>query len=92
MKKLIELTPEWILIELSQSLYANGSGVVSLDTYSASDASWIKLALSTLMIPYTENEYGEGDMIFIDIPQDTYLIDIFYRVTDASLRDSYDGI
>jgi hypothetical protein len=67
MVKHIELTPEWVLSELPQSHYANGSGVVSLDTDNAANASWIKLALNTLLIPYEENEYGEGDSTFIDI-------------------------
>ena len=31
MNKLIELTPEWVLTELSQSLYADGNGIVSID-------------------------------------------------------------
>lgn len=67
MVKHIELNPEWVLTELPLSLYANGNGVVSADTDSSNDASWIKLALCTLCIPYEENEYGDGDMTFIDI-------------------------
>jgi hypothetical protein len=67
MIKFIELTPEWVLSELPQSLYANGNGVVSIDTDSVSDASWIKLALNTLLIPYEENEYGDGRNSFFDI-------------------------
>ncbi len=65
--KPIELTPEWVLSELPQSLYANGNGVVSVDTDRKSDASWIKLELTALLIPYEENEFGEGDLTFIDI-------------------------
>lgn len=67
MVKHIELNPEWILSELPQSHYADGNGVVSLDTDSTTDASWIKLALNTLCIPYEENKYGEGTTTFIDI-------------------------
>lgn len=67
MVKHIELNPEWILTELPQSLYADGNGIVSIDTDSSTDASWIKLALKTLCIPFEENEYGDGDMTFIDI-------------------------
>lgn len=66
MVKFIELTPEWILSELSQSLYADGKGTACIDTDSASDASWIKLALNTLLIPFEEKEYGDNDMTFID--------------------------
>lgn len=65
--KPIEITPEWVLSELPQSLYADGNGTVSLDTDNSSDASWIKLALNTLCIPFEEKEYGDGEMIFIDI-------------------------
>jgi hypothetical protein len=67
MVRFIELTPEWVLSELPLSLYAVGNGVVSVDTDSVSDASWIKLALNTLLIPYEENEYGDGKITFIDI-------------------------
>jgi hypothetical protein len=59
MVKPIELNPEWVLSELPLSHYANCSGVVSIDTDSATDASWIKLALKTLCIPYEENDYGD---------------------------------
>lgn len=66
MVKLIELTPEWILSELSQSLYADGKGTVCIDTDNTSNACWIKLALNTLLIPYEEKEYGDNDTTFID--------------------------
>ena len=66
MVKPIELTPEWVLNELPISHYADGNGVGSIDTDSASDACWIKLALNTLLIPYEEQEYGDFDMTFID--------------------------
>lgn len=67
MNKLIELTPEWVLTELPISLYADGNGNISIDTDTLTDAKWIKLALDTILIPYEENEYGDGDMTFIDI-------------------------
>lgn len=67
MVKHIELNPEWVLSELPQLLYVDGNGAVSLDTDITTDAKWIKLALSTLCIPYKENEYGDGEMSFIDI-------------------------
>lgn len=67
MVKHIELNPEWVLNELPQSLYADGCGNISVDTDSLNDASWIKLALNTLRIPFEENEYGDGNMNFIDI-------------------------
>jgi hypothetical protein len=63
----IELNPEWVLSEIPDSLYADGNGNVSLDTDTLTNAKWIKLALNTLCINFRENEFGEGDMIFIDI-------------------------
>ena len=69
MVKPIELNPEWVLSELPQSHYADGNGVVSVDTESTSDAKWIKLALNTLLIPYEEKEYGEGTLTFTLPPQ-----------------------
>ncbi len=63
----IELNPEWILSEIPDSLYADGNGNISVDTYTHSDASWIKLALDTLCINFRENEFGEGEMTFVDI-------------------------
>lgn len=67
MVKHIELNPEWILTELPQSIYADGNGVISVDTDSSTDAKWIKLALKTLCIPFEENEFGDEDLMFIDI-------------------------
>lgn len=67
MVKHIELNPEWVLSELSISLYADGCGKISVETDTINDAKWIKLALETLLIPYDEKEYSDGDTIFIDI-------------------------
>jgi hypothetical protein len=67
MVKPIELTPEWILSEIPDSLYADGCGNMSVDTYTPNDAKWIKLALDTLCINFQETEFGEGDKTFIDI-------------------------
>ena len=67
MVKLIELNPEWVLTELSGSLYADGSGNMSVGISTHNDAMWIKLALNTLSINFQETEYGEGAMTFVDI-------------------------
>jgi hypothetical protein len=67
MTKLIELNPEWVLSELSHSLYADGYGNISIDSHTRNDANWIKLALNTLSIKFQETEFGEGDQTFIDI-------------------------
>jgi hypothetical protein len=66
MMKTIELNPEWILTELSQSLYADGNGIVSMDTDNSTDASWIMLALNTLCIPYEVEYYDDIDSSYID--------------------------
>jgi len=67
MVKIIELNPEWVLSEIPVSLYAEGCGIISVETDTITDAKWIKLALETLLIPYDEKEYGDGNTIFIDI-------------------------
>ena len=67
MVKPLELTPEWVLSELTDSLYADGCGNISVGTSTHSDAKWIKLALNTLSTPYHEHEIGEGDVTFTDI-------------------------
>lgn len=67
MSKTIELNPEWVLTELSDSLYADGSGNMSVGISTHNDAKWIKLALHTLHIDFQETEYGEGAMTFVDI-------------------------
>lgn len=67
MVKIIELNPEWVLSELTDSLYADGCGNISVGTSTPNDAKWIKLALNTLSIPYQEHEFGEGDVTFTDI-------------------------
>ena len=67
MVKLIDLTPEWVLSEMADSLYADGCGNISVDSYTVNDAKWIKLALNTLCINFQENEFGDGEKTFIDI-------------------------
>jgi hypothetical protein len=67
MVKPLELTPEWVLTELPQALYADGCGNISVDTSAQSDAKWIKLALNTLHINFQEHEFGENDNTFTDI-------------------------
>lgn len=61
MKKLIELTPEWILENLPHTKYADGSGLMSVYTNNPDNANWISLALNTLKIPFEESEYGDWD-------------------------------
>jgi hypothetical protein len=67
MKKIIEATPEWVLSNFPQALYADGSGNVSLDVYDVTEVKWIELALQTISINFKENEYTEDDLTIIDI-------------------------
>jgi hypothetical protein len=66
MVKFIEITPEWVLTEIPQSLYADGNGNISVDTDNVTDVKWIKLALDTLYIPYEEKSYGDDNNVFFD--------------------------
>jgi hypothetical protein len=67
MKKSIEVTPEWVLSNFPQVIYADGNGIISVDTYYDSNANWIRLALQTLCINFKENVYAEDDVTIIDI-------------------------
>lgn len=64
MKKLIELTPQWVIQNLSDAMYADGKGVMSVFAKCA-DNAWISLALNTLKIPFEECEYEDGDDLTI---------------------------
>lgn len=57
-KKLIEVIPEWVLDNLSDSMYADGYGNMSVYTSSVSDYNWMRLALNTLKITYEESDNG----------------------------------
>lgn len=63
MKK-IELTPEWILLNLTGAFYANNEQtlIVCYENY-----HWIKLAFDTIGIKYFENEYINEDSSDDDI-------------------------
>lgn len=66
MKKIIELTPEWVLNEFSHSLYADGMGIISVYTHCAANATWITKALDTLSIPYKAMEDSELQSFFFE--------------------------
>jgi len=55
-KKLVEITPEWVLDNLSDSMYADGYGNMSVYTSSVSDYNWMRLALRTLKITFEESD------------------------------------
>jgi hypothetical protein len=61
MKKIIQVTPEWVLTELAESHFPSGDGNVMACTLEPSNVSWIKLALDTLNISYEINDYDHGD-------------------------------
>jgi hypothetical protein len=61
MKKIIELTPEWVLEKLPHSHYSDGKGNSSVYTGNATDANWIELALNSLNIAYEVNDYVDGN-------------------------------
>lgn len=77
--KEIKLTPEWVLEKLSDSVYVDGDGKVTLTIdmmISFSNCYWITLALDTLEIKYEEDEYEiEGD-------NDSFMIDYSFDLED----------
>ncbi len=52
MKKIIELTPEWILNKLPITHYDDGKGKITICADTVSDSRWIDLALETLGVKY----------------------------------------
>jgi len=60
-KKLIEVIPEWVLDNLSDSMYADGYGNMSVYTSSVSDYNWMCLALNTLKITFEESDNDDYD-------------------------------
>lgn len=52
MKKLIELTPEWILDKLAITDHVDGKRNVTISADTVSDSRWIDLALDTLGVKY----------------------------------------
>ena len=62
MRKIIELTPEWVLEKLPDTSYADGEGKISLCTGSLTNADFIELALDTLNISYETYDFvDDGD-------------------------------
>jgi hypothetical protein len=54
--KLIEITPEWIIMEYPYKSHIIDKGLVSMKIRTC-DTYWLKLALDTLEIEYKYNEY-----------------------------------
>jgi hypothetical protein len=64
-KKIHELTPEWVLEKLSQTHYVDGDGNISVYTDDATDANYIELALDSLHINYEAYDYLDGNHDFV---------------------------
>ncbi len=58
MKKIMELTPEWVLEKLPHTMYADGKGNVTISSDNVSDSHWIDLALDTIGIKYESVTVG----------------------------------
>lgn len=64
MKRIIEITPEWVLREIPIEVNIDGDGKIGLATTIFSDLHWIILALNTLDIPHVEDYYLTADEYF----------------------------
>ena len=53
----MEIKPDWVLKKFSQTIYADGEGIVSLETDNISDTHWIELALESLAIKHDCYDY-----------------------------------
>ena len=64
MKKLIELTPEWVLENLSVEMSFDGYGLAYVST-DLDHYKWIMLALKTLKIPFIKSQFrGSTEAMF----------------------------
>jgi hypothetical protein len=80
MRKIIELTPEWVLEKIPHSHYSDGNGNSSVYTGNATDANWIELALefSTsnmkhMIVPMVIMKYysvltSESEILKVSVP------------------------
>jgi hypothetical protein len=64
-KKILELTPEWVLDKLLQTSYKDGDGNISVYTDDATDANYIELALDSLHIKYEAYDYLDDNHDFV---------------------------
>lgn len=65
MKKVIELSPEWVLEKLPHTCHADGDGKISVYTNDATNANYIELALDTLHINYEAYDYVDENHDFV---------------------------
>jgi hypothetical protein len=70
MKK-IEITPEWILNELTVIQHVDGKGNITIVVDNMSNSPWIDLALDAISIDYKwdmfDNNPAEGERPFFEV-------------------------
>lgn len=59
-KKVVELTPDWLLSRFIEGWLRDVNGRVVISTQSVESGNWIALALETLGIKWRCGEMGEG--------------------------------
>lgn len=64
-RKILNLTPEWVLEKLPYTHYVDGDGNVSVYTGNATDANFIELALTTLQISFEAYDYFDDSKGFV---------------------------
>ena len=64
-RKILNLTPEWVLEKLPHTHYVDGDGNVSVYTGNATDANFIELALTTLQISFEAYDYFDDSKGFV---------------------------
>ena len=64
-RKILNLTPEWVLEKLPHTHYVDGDGNVSVNTGNATDANFIELALTTLQISFEAYDYFDDSKGFV---------------------------
>lgn len=64
MKKNIQITPEWVLNAIPHLHLVDGDGKVRIHTNIEFDGCWIKLALTSLNIEFTELDWVKNESSF----------------------------
>ena len=90
-KKMIELTPEWVLTLLSDVFFADGNGKATVRTTEMYNSEWINLALDTLKIKWElfESEiefdyYYDFEFQIEDIKEECP--SLYRKLTDENIR------
>lgn len=64
-RRILELTPEWVLEKLPDASYADGNGNISVYADDATNANFIELALDSLHINYESYDYLDDNDDFV---------------------------